>query len=246
MRSFRGPVGGRVLSAGVAVAAVSGGMFAAVALGGPSPAGAAAPSPGAAMPATAAPATAAPAAAAPAAAAPAAAVAGNPPLQPGSSSERTAPAVDPGSAQPTEVPTVPGVPSLSSEMRGCSADTCNGLDPNLSSGPGGICAAGARNVNDLSSGEQGLGGLLELRYGPNCGTNWTRFTPGNNDAYEIWVTRLGDGVWAGSGLNVPYQFAQQAGVAQYSDQVYANSGPAAACVRDVTTNSQDFCYRQTS
>lgn len=127
----------------------------------------------------------------------------------------------------------------------CSGNSCNGLDPTQSfnSGTGAECSSGAFNVADLPNGESALGGLLELRWGPNCGTNWTRFTPGNNDTYEIWVTRLSDGVWAGTGLFNPYIFSGARGVSHYSDQVYI-PGNAAACVRDITTNSNDFCFQQ--
>ncbi len=127
---------------------------------------------------------------------------------------------------------------------GCLQNSCNGLDPtqSFSQNTGAECSSGASNVSDLPNGEQALGGLLELRWGPNCGTNWTRFTPGNGDTYEIWVTRLSDGVWAGSGLNNPYVFSGK-GVAHFSDQVYI-PGNAAACVRDITTSSSDFCFQQ--
>lgn len=128
---------------------------------------------------------------------------------------------------------------------GCLGNTCNGLDPANSFNQNSLteCSSGATDVADLPHGESALGGLLELRWGPNCGTNWTRFTPGSNDTYEIWVTRLSDGVWAGTGLSNPYTFSNGKGVIHYGDQVYV-PGNAAACVRDVTTNSSDFCFRQ--
>jgi hypothetical protein len=129
----------------------------------------------------------------------------------------------------------------------CSQSTCDGLDPTLSyeqeTSPPAFCNAGAQDVSDLPNGEAALGGLLELRWGPNCQTNWTRFTPGNNDKYEIWVTSLSNGVWAGTGLYTPYIFSDANGVPNYSDQVYS-PGPAAACVRDITTNSADICFNQ--
>jgi hypothetical protein len=129
----------------------------------------------------------------------------------------------------------------------CAQNTCSFLDPTVTylqgTNPKAFCSAGAQDVSDLPKGEPALGGLLELRYGPNCGTNWTRFTPGNNDKYEIWVTRLSDGQWAGTGFENPDTFSNQSGVANYSDQMYS-PGPAAACVRDVTTGSPNVCFNQ--
>ena len=123
----------------------------------------------------------------------------------------------------------------------CSGTSCDGLDPTASYTSSGECGSGASTVHS----EAALGGTLELRYGPNCGTNWTRFTPGNNDTYEIWVTNLDSGVWAGTGLYHAYTFSNSAGVPNYSDQVYS-PGPAAACVLDVTTGAPDVCYSQSS
>lgn len=128
---------------------------------------------------------------------------------------------------------------------GCSQNSCNFLDPTTSfnQSSGAECSSGAFDVKDLPNGESALGGLLELRFGPNCTTNWTRFTPGNNDQYEIWVTRLSDGEWAGTGRENPYIFSGGKGIAHFSDQMYC-PGSAAACVRDITTNSNDFCFQQ--
>lgn len=88
-------------------------------------------------------------------------------------------------------------------------------------------------------------GYLELRWGPNCSVNWTRFTPNNNDKYQIWVTNINTGVWAGTGLYHSYQFSNSAGVSRFSDQVYApDPEPASACVEDMTTGSPDYCISQ--
>jgi len=137
--------------------------------------------------------------------------------------------------------------SVAPSPTACSQNSCSFKDPTLTylqnTNPRAFCNAGAQDVSDLPNGESALGGLLELRYGPNCGTNWTRFTPGNNDKYEIWVTRLSDGQWAGTGFETPFIFSNDSGVPAYSDQVYS-PGPAAACVRDITTNSPDVCFNQ--
>src|SRR5262249_38106042 len=71
---------------------------------------------------------------------------------------------------------------------GCLHETCSGLDPtqSVNQSTGATCSAGA--TTPLSSGA--FGGTLQLRWGPNCETNWTRFTPADNGQYEIWVTRL--------------------------------------------------------
>lgn len=124
----------------------------------------------------------------------------------------------------------------------CSGTNCSGLDPTNSynSSTGAECSGSASTV--LSANE--LGGFLELRWGPNCQTNWTRFTPGNNDKYQIWVTNISTGVWAGTGLSHSYMFMNQAGVSHFSDQVYTGPAPAAACVEDMTTNSPDECVSQ--
>jgi len=55
--------------------------------------------------------------------------------------------------------------------------------------------------------------------------------------------RLSDGEWAGTGRENPYIFSGGKGIAHFSDQMYC-PGSAAACVRDITTNSNDFCFQQ--
>jgi hypothetical protein len=71
---------------------------------------------------------------------------------------------------------------------------CSGLDPLHSYNflNGHECSSGAYTVLD----KHVLGGYLELRWGPYCQTNWTRFTPGNNDEYQIMVVNATTGVWA--------------------------------------------------
>jgi hypothetical protein len=127
--------------------------------------------------------------------------------------------------------------------RSCSGNTCNGLDPNLSYTSSGECGTGAMDAADLPHGEYALGGLLELRWGPNCGTNWTRFTPADNDMYEITIMRLSDRAWAGTGMYNGYFFSNAKGVSHYSDQIYV-PGNAEACVFDVTTNAGPACFQQ--
>ncbi|MEV4254097.1 DUF2690 domain-containing protein [Spirillospora sp. NPDC049652] len=121
----------------------------------------------------------------------------------------------------------------SAQAATCSGNGCNGTDP---------VSTGCSNNSTAPLQGNGLGGHLELRWGPTCSTNWARFTPGNGDVYEIWVTRRSDGAWAGYGMYVTYKFSG-AGVPNYSDQIYS-PGSASACVRDITTNSQNFCLNQ--
>lgn len=127
----------------------------------------------------------------------------------------------------------------------CTGTGCDGLDPTVSFNPSkGECSAGARNVDDLPNGERAFGGLLELRFGPNCTTNWTRFTPADNGTYEIWVTRLSDGVFAGTGKGNFYVFSGANGVGHFSDQVYS-PGPAQACVFSDSFGTA-ICFNQTA
>ena len=126
---------------------------------------------------------------------------------------------------------------------GCQGNSCSGLDPaqSFNQNTGAECSSGASDVADLPNGTRVLGGLLELRWGPNCQTNWARFTPGNNDSYDLLV-RNANGVWAGTGLNQDDFFIGQKGISQYSDQLYS-PGPAAACIIDDTTHA-GYCYEQ--
>jgi hypothetical protein len=121
----------------------------------------------------------------------------------------------------------------------CYQHSCDGLDPTLSylngTNPKAFCSAGAGDSSDLPNGVRVLGGgLLELRWGPNCQTNLTRFTPANNDEYWIWI-KGSSGVTAGTGTDNPYDFSNEKGVAQYSDQVWS-PGPAVAYVWDISTD----------
>jgi Protein of unknown function (DUF2690) len=127
----------------------------------------------------------------------------------------------------------------------CYHDSCNGKDPGYTynSHTGAVCSSGAYNV--LSSNiyyQSTFEGTLQLRWGPNCGTNWTRFLPATNREYQIWVTRLSDGLFAGHGLYQTYMFSGGSGGVYYSDQVYS-PGPAQACVQDDSVG-QYWCLSQ--
>jgi hypothetical protein len=126
---------------------------------------------------------------------------------------------------------------------GCLGNTCSGLDSTQSFNQNtkAECSSGASDSADLPNGTNVLGGLLELRWGPNCQTNWARFTPGNSDTYYLEVEN-NSRVWAGTGLYHLDIFSGKKGISQYSDQVYS-PGPAATCIYDYTTGG-NYCYEQ--
>jgi hypothetical protein len=131
----------------------------------------------------------------------------------------------------------------------CFGDTCNGEDPanSFNQYSGTECSSGAWTVHSEQA--QDVGGTLELRWGPSCQTNWVRYTPDNNDQYEIWVVRMSKppapAVIAGSGVGQRYIFSGGQGVAHWSDQVYSPDDPAAVCVID-DTMWVSTCYQQPS
>jgi hypothetical protein len=108
----------------------------------------------------------------------------------------------------------------------CSGYGCDNTDP-IATG----CSSNA--TTPLSGGA--FGGALELRWGPGCQTNWTRFTPADSGTYSIWVVRRSP---AAEGTH--YTFS--GGGAHYSDQLYA-PGDAGACV---SHNGQTKCILQSS
>lgn len=125
----------------------------------------------------------------------------------------------------------------------CDRNSCSGLDPTLSyevgSNPKAFCADGAYTAYQV----QALGGTLELRWGPNCQTNWIRFTPSDNDTYEMGLYGTDANgnftAFAGDGLNNTYTFKG----ASYSDQVWS-PGPADPCIADDTVGTGLICFPQ--
>lgn len=73
----------------------------------------------------------------------------------------------------------------------CSGYGCDGLDPNATG-----CSTGANDTAStyLYNASGSIVGLLELRYSPTCGTNWSRVTSyvGIHNLYAR-VTRQSDG-----------------------------------------------------
>lgn len=136
----------------------------------------------------------------------------------------------PGTADATQVAAQP-----------CSGTGCDGLDPTLSYDPGSaaLCVNGAYTAAQWNT----LGGTLELIWGPNCQTNWVRFTPTDNDVYGIAVIGFdangNETDIVGDGIENTFFFQGQG----YSDQVWS-PGPADACVEDYTFKTGLICYDQ--
>jgi hypothetical protein len=126
----------------------------------------------------------------------------------------------------------------------CSGNQCSGKDPTQTFEPisGAECSSGAVDTADYPFGKSVFGGTLELRWGPNCMTNWTRFRPANNGKYDIWVANCTTGEFAGNGPFNFYTFS--GGGTHYSDQVYAGNEPAQACVYSYTDNIDDCITQQ--
>jgi hypothetical protein len=140
-------------------------------------------------------------------------------------------------------PTAAHAATLIDQPQACYQYSCDGLDPSFSfevnTSPHAYCADGSSPVYGVNI----LGGYLELRWGPNCQTNWARFTPGDNDLYHLYVERDDNPpAIAGNGLGRDYIFSGAQGVTQYTDQVYS-PGPARLCVDDVTFQAS-ACYDQ--
>jgi hypothetical protein len=127
------------------------------------------------------------------------------------------------------------VTSSPSYAASCSGYGCDGTDPSATG-----CSVSSSTILTTHY----AGGLLELRWGPNCQTNWARFTAADNATYSVWVTRLSDGVWAGNGLYNPLTFSNNQGNGAYTDQVYS-PGAASACVQSPQHGGQT-CLRQSS
>jgi hypothetical protein len=81
--------------------------------------------------------------------------------------------------------------SIPASAATCSGYSCDGLDPNTTG-----CSAGANDTAStyLYNANGSIVGLLELRYSPSCGTNWTRVTSyiGIQKLY-VRITRESDG-----------------------------------------------------
>jgi hypothetical protein len=119
----------------------------------------------------------------------------------------------------------------------CRPVSCNNLDPTQSYNiyTGVECDNPASTVGNTTA----FGGYLELRWGPNCIVNWTRFAPAHSGTYKITTTRLSDGV------TTTYQFSGAPGVSYYDNEVYAPDA-AQACVTELSGGKwlPRVCYTQ--
>ncbi|WP_433424744.1 hypothetical protein ACQP1V_18715 [Microtetraspora malaysiensis] len=89
--------------------------------------------------------------------------------------------------------TVAAVPPASAAVDQCvGTATCDNKYPDQTTNNGHLCSDGAYTPG---GGQRVVfNGLLELRYGPNCGVNWARFNPYSSDGqYYLWVQRESDG-----------------------------------------------------
>jgi len=162
------------------------------------------------------------------------------------SSKRLMAAIVVAAGMPLALLAVPGAAraSVGPPPLPCQGQICDGHDPALTyvsgSDPRVYCNTGSYTADELKI----FGGLLELRWGPHCSTNWVRFTPSNNDTYEIGLYGSGPGAdtvdIVGDGVGHLYRFSGQ-GIAFHSDQIYS-PGPASPCIDDVTTNSGLYCF----
>jgi hypothetical protein len=127
----------------------------------------------------------------------------------------------------------------------CTGTQCDGLDPTMSyeldSNPPAICSAGAYDTTDLPNGGTVLGGFFELRFGPNCQTNWVRWIPPTNDEYQISIWQEDFAGDYGNALIVD-DFSGKAGQQQYTNQRYAPF-PVVVVIKDLTTGQSDL-YKQ--
>ncbi len=90
------------------------------------------------------------------------------------------------------------------------------------------------------------GGTLEMRWGPDCSVNWTRYTVGTNSqdytGSHFWIS-----IESSSGVTSYYNFTGQNGVTYYGNEVYS-PGPATMCLGINTSgiSPQPYCWTQPS
>ena len=105
----------------------------------------------------------------------------------------------------------------------CSGDGCNGLDPSQTGcDDARAYTAQTAIIKDYAGNQIGL---VELRFSPTCGTNWTRETSYVNNAYnQPSVHRIYDGL-------IEYGYGKN--TVEWSDMVYApdaNSAWGEGCI----------------
>jgi Protein of unknown function (DUF2690) len=120
----------------------------------------------------------------------------------------------------------------------CNGSNCTGLDPSQSywnAYPYNECNTNASTPEDdgVHNGIKTSVGLLEVRWGQDCGVNWARFTPSNNASYKLTVSAPGDATQT-------WLFGNQDGVSNHTNQVYAPNVEATACVYLYFDHSYDL------
>lgn len=117
--------------------------------------------------------------------------------------------------------------------RSCYQSSCDGLDPTSSynSHTGAECSTGAYTVPGGS--QKAYGGLLEMRWGPDCQVNWARFTVGTTDpSFDGYTFVLS--TTSSDGHTTSYSFTGDQGVTYYGNEEYS-PGPAQVCVVPLTS-----------
>jgi len=139
------------------------------------------------------------------------------------------------------------VPASAGTGTPCYQSSCNGLDPTTSYNryTGYECNSGASPVPGGSIANV-YGGTLEMRWGPDCSVNWTRYTVGTHDQSYVgahfWIS-----IESSTGVTSYYHFTGQNGVTYYGNEVYS-PGPATMCLGFDSTGipPQPYCWTQPS
>ena len=106
----------------------------------------------------------------------------------------------------------------------CSGTGCNNTDPYATG-----CGSGDYVVH--SAADRVYGGTLQLWYGPNCGTNWTRYDSPNTIQHYIWVVQqiyYNHNYYYTSSDEFGFKYAGWT----WSDQIYSPAFPADACEQE--------------
>jgi hypothetical protein len=139
------------------------------------------------------------------------------------------------------------IPASAGTGTACYQKSCDGHDPNSSynSQTGQECSTAAYTVpggyfSNVYS------GTLEMRWGPDCAVNWTRYTVGTHDSNyngaHFYITTT-----ASDGSSTTYDFIGQGGVTYYGNEEFS-PGPATMCLGIISSGIEPipFCWTQPS
>ncbi|GCE30050.1 hypothetical protein KDA_55340 [Dictyobacter alpinus] len=136
-------------------------------------------------------------------------------------------------------------PSSALAATTCSGTSCDHLAPqNAQNAHQQICSS---NASEAIAPFYGDGWTLDLRWGPNCSTNWARFgsAGGALECFDLQVIRVYSSKYSGLPATVDnaYGCGPQDGI--WTNQLYA-PGPAQACIRfskwwDQSNYGQWYC-----